>query len=118
MLLAVLLASVFLFVFWPMLCILIRSLWDGKGISYDAYAAVWNQYRGNLWNSVFVGVCASLLHCLFHGGSPVPCHKTGAARMLCMALLLITMVSLPLYPPWPIYSPMDAGDGLRTGCWG
>ena len=59
-LLAVLLASVFLFVFWPMLCILIRSLWDGKGISYDAYAAVWNQYRGNLWNSVFVGVCASL----------------------------------------------------------
>ena len=61
LLLAILMASVFLFVFWPMLCILIRSLWDGKSISYDAYAAVWNQYRGNLWNSVFVGVCASLL---------------------------------------------------------
>ena len=30
LLLAVLLASLFLFVFWPMLCILIRSLWDGN----------------------------------------------------------------------------------------
>lgn len=46
LLLAVLLASLFLFVFWPMLCILIRSLWDGKSISYDSYASVWNQYRG------------------------------------------------------------------------
>ena len=29
LLLAFLLSGVFLFVFWPMLCILIRSLWDG-----------------------------------------------------------------------------------------
>ena len=95
-LLAVLLASVFLFVFWPMLCILIRSLWDGKGISYDAYAAVWNQYRGNLWNSVFVGVCASLLCTAFSTAAALfLATRRGAVRMLCMALLLITMVSPP-----------------------
>lgn len=96
LLLAVLLASVFLFVFWPMLCILIRSLWDGKGISYDAYAAVWNQYRGNLWNSVFVGVCASLLCTAFSTAAALfLATRRGAVRMLCMALLLITMVSPP-----------------------
>ena len=77
LLLAVLLASVFLFVFWPMLCILIRSLWDGKSISYDAYAAVWNQYRGNLWNSVFVGVCASLLCTAFPRRQPCSWPQDG-----------------------------------------
>ena len=93
---AVLLASVFLFVFWPMLCILIRSLWDGKSISYDAYASVWNQYRGNLWNSVFVGICASLLCTAFSTAAALfLATRRGAVRLLCMALLLITMVSPP-----------------------
>ena len=96
LLLAFLLSGVFLFVFWPMLCILIRSLWDGKSLSYDAYAAVWNQYRGNLWNSVFVGVCASLLCTAFSTAAALfLATRRGAVRLFCMALLLITMVSPP-----------------------
>ena len=96
LLLAVLLASLFLFVFWPMLCILIRSLWDGKSISYDSYASVWNQYRGNLWNRVFVCICASLLCTAFSTAAALfLATRRGAVRLLCMALLLITMVSPP-----------------------
>lgn len=79
-----------------MLCILIRSLWDGKSISYDSYASVWNQYRGNLWNSVFVGICASLLCTAFSTAAALfLAARRGAVRLLCMALLLITMVSPP-----------------------
>ncbi len=86
-LLAVLLASVFLFVFWPMLCILIRSLWDGKGISYDTYAAVWNQYReisGTVCSWASAHPCCALT---FPRRQPCSWPQDGElSGMLCMAL--------------------------------
>ena len=77
-LLAVLLASVFLFVFWPMLCILIRSLWDGKGISYGRICCCLEPVQGKSLEQCVRG-CLRIpaVHCLFHGGSPVPYHKNG-----------------------------------------
>ena len=69
LILLLLLGAVCLFILWPMLCILLRSLGDGEGgFSLAAYAEVWQRYRGNLWNSIFVGVLSSL-SALF---SPLP----------------------------------------------
>lgn len=51
---------------------------------------------GNLCNSVFVGICASLLCTAFSTAAALfLATRRGAVRLLCMALLLITMVSPP-----------------------
>lgn len=96
MLILGLLASVCLFVLWPMICIFIKSIWDGETLGYAAYKTVWGQYRHNLWNSVFVGVCCALLCTAFSTAAALfIATRRGAVRILCMALLLITMVSPP-----------------------
>ena len=96
LLLSVLLISLCLFVLWPMVCILLKSLWDGENLSYTAYISVWQQYRTNLWNSVFVGVCSALLCTVFSTAAALfLATRRGAARLICLALLLITMVSPP-----------------------
>lgn len=97
LILLLLLGAVCLFVLWPMLCILLRSLGDGEGgFSLAAYAEVWQRYRGNLWNSIFVGVLSSLLCTLFSTAAAVfIATRKGWVKIACMALLLITMVSPP-----------------------
>lgn len=96
LLLAGLLASVCVFVLWPMVRILLQSLWDGKSMSPSAYTAVWLQYRNNLWNSVFVGVCSALLCTAFSTATALfLATRRGAVRLICLGLLLITMVSPP-----------------------
>lgn len=91
-----LLGSVLLFVLWPMVCILVKSLWDGEKVGLAAYEAVWSQYGTNLWNSVFTGVCAALLCTLFSTAAAIfLASSRGAVKAACMALLLITMVSPP-----------------------
>lgn len=95
--LLLLLGSICLFVLWPMLCILLRSLGDGEGgLTLAAYAEVWNCYRENLWNSVFVGVLSALLCTIFSTATAIFIStRRGWVRFVCMALLLITMVSPP-----------------------
>lgn len=97
LILLLLLGAVCFFILWPMLCILLRSLGDGEGgFSLAAYAEVWQRYRGNLWNSVFVGVLSSLLCTLFSTAAAVfIATRKGWVKIACMALLLITMVSPP-----------------------
>lgn len=97
LILLLLLGAVCLFILWPMLCILLRSLGDGEGgFSLAAYAEVWQRYRGNLWNSIFVGVLSSLLCTLFSTAAAVfIATRKGWVKIACMALLLITMVSPP-----------------------
>lgn len=96
LLLALLLSSVCLFVLWPMVCILIRSMWDGRLLSHEAYASVWRQHRDHLWNSVFVGICSALLCTVFSTGAALfLATRRGIVRLLCLGLLLITMVSPP-----------------------
>ena len=91
-----LLGSVLLFVLWPMVCILVKSLWDGEKVGLAAYEAVWSQYGTNLWNSVFTGVCAALLCTLFSTAAAIfLASSRGAVKAACMALLLVTMVSPP-----------------------
>lgn len=95
--LLLLLGSICLFVLWPMLCILLRSLGDGEGgLTLAAYAEVWSRYRENLWNSVFVGVLSALLCTVFSTAAAIfIATRRGWVKMACMALLLITMVSPP-----------------------
>lgn len=97
LILLLLLGAVCLFILWPMLCILLRSLGDGEGgFSLAAYTEVWQRYRGNLWNSIFVGVLSSLLCTLFSTAAAVfIATRKGWVKIACMALLLITMVSPP-----------------------
>ena len=91
-----LLGSVCLFVLYPMVCILLRSLQGGEGLSLAAYQMVWNQYRVNLWNSVFVGVLtAGFCTILSTATALFLSTRKGWSKLLCMGLLLITMVSPP-----------------------
>ena len=96
LLLLVLFLSICLFVLYPMVCILLRSLQGGEGLSLQLYADVWEQYRGNLYNSVFTAVCVALL-CTVFSLSAALLLSTGSGwgRALGMGLLLITMVSPP-----------------------
>lgn len=92
-----LLGSVCLFVLYPMVCILLRSLSDGAGgLTLDSYAQVWAQYRTSLGNSVFTALCTSALSTLFSLSSALLVSTgRGWRRGLGMGLLLITMVSPP-----------------------
>lgn len=91
-----LLGSVCLFVLYPMVCILLRSLQGDEGISLTAYQMVWNQYRTNLWNSIFVGVLtAGFCTILSTATALFLSTRKGWSKLLCMGLLLITMVSPP-----------------------
>lgn len=93
--LALLLGAVCLFVLLPIVCIFLRSL-QGEGGWFAAYRAVWQQYRGNLWNSVFVGVLTALLCTLFSVSAALfLATRKGWGKLLCMAILLVTMVSPP-----------------------
>ena len=96
LILLVLFLSICLFVLYPMVCILLRSLQGGEGLSLQLYADVWEQYRGNLYNSVFTAVCVALL-CTVFSLSAALLLSTGSGwgRALGMGLLLITMVSPP-----------------------
>lgn len=90
-----LLGAVCLFVLLPIACIFLRSL-QGEGGWLATYRAVWQQYRDNLWNSVFVGVLTALLCTLFSVSAALfLATRKGWGKLLCMAILLITMVSPP-----------------------
>lgn len=96
LLLLALLGSVCLFVFYPMLCILLRSFQGGGSFGTGAYQAVWEQYRVNLWNSVFVGVLTAVFCTILSVSTALfIATRRGWVRLLCMGLLLITMVSPP-----------------------
>lgn len=92
-----LLGSVCLFVLYPMVCILLRSLSSGAGgLSLDSYVQVWSQYQTSLRNSVFTALCTSALSTLFSLSSALLVSTgRGWRRGLGMGLLLITMVSPP-----------------------
>lgn len=92
-----LLGSVCLFVLYPMVCILLRSLSSGAGgLTLDSYVQVWSQYQTSLRNSVFTALCTSALSTLFSLFSALLVSTgRGWRRGLGMGLLLITMVSPP-----------------------
>ena len=92
-----LLGSVCLFVLYPMVCILLRSLSSGAGgLTLDSYVQVWSQYQTSLRNSVFTALCTSALSTLFSLSSALLVSTgRGWRRGLGMGLLLITMVSPP-----------------------
>lgn len=92
-----LLGSVCLFVLYPMVCILLRSLSSGAGgLTLDSYVQVWSQYQTSLCNSVFTALCTSALSTLFSLSSALLVSTgRGWRRGLGMGLFLITMVSPP-----------------------
>lgn len=96
LILLVLLASICLFVLYPMICILLRSMAGEEGLTLAVYGKVWEQYRTSLYNSVFTAVFAAVLCTLFSVSTALLISTgSGWRRGLGMALLLITMVSPP-----------------------
>lgn len=97
LLLCLLLGAVCLFILYPVLCLFLRSLQGAHGgLSAEMYAAVWRQYGTSLWNSLFVGVLTALLCTVFSVATALFLStKRGWIKLLCMALLLVTMVSPP-----------------------
>lgn len=97
LLILLLLGSVCLFVLYPILCILLRSLRDGAGgLTLELYAQVWEQYRTSLKNSVFTAACTAVLSTVFSiSAALLVSTGSGWRRNVGMGLLLITMVSPP-----------------------
>lgn len=96
LILLALLASICLFILYPMVCILWRSLQDGGGVSFAMYAHVWRKYRQSLYNSVLTATCTALLCTAFSvAAALLTATGKGWLRVLGMGLLLITMVSPP-----------------------
>ncbi|WP_253290765.1 iron ABC transporter permease [Pseudoflavonifractor sp. MSJ-37] len=93
-----LLGSVCLFVLWPMTCILLRSLHlsGGDGFTLSSYVQVWTKYQSALRNSLFIGIVSALLCTLFSVSAAVFLStRRGWMKGLCMAVLLVCMVSPP-----------------------
>ena len=96
LILLLLLGGICLFVLYPMLCILWRSLQGEGGITAEMYGVVWEQYRKSLYNSVFTASCTAILCTIFSTATALLISTgQGWRRTLGMGLLLITMVSPP-----------------------
>lgn len=96
LILLALLASICLFILYPMVSILLRSLRGEDGLTLAMYGTVLRQYRQNLYNSVFTAAWSSLLCTLFSlSAALLIATGSGWRRALGMGLLLITMVSPP-----------------------
>lgn len=96
-LILILVGSIFLFVLYPMIQLILRSLLqDDGGYSFATYSMVWRQYGGSLWNSIWVGVVTAVFSTAISLGTALLISTTrGWIRGLALALLLITMVSPP-----------------------
>lgn len=88
--------SILVFVVYPLGCILVWSLQGPDGLTLANYTKVWTTERAALGRSVFVGLCTSVLCTLISVAfSLFISTQRGWRRGLCMALLLLIMVSPP-----------------------
>ncbi len=88
--------SIIVFVVYPLACILLWSGQGSDGFTLANYAKVWTDERAALGRSVFVGIFTSLLCTLISVAfSLFIATQRGWRRGLCMALLLLIMVSPP-----------------------
>lgn len=92
-----LLAAVCVFILYPAGCVLLRGLQSEAGTpSLEQYARVWTDYRQSLLNSVFTGAATALLStALAAAVALVAATRRGKARLFCMGMLFVTMVSPP-----------------------
>lgn len=97
LLLLVILASVCLFVLYPLLCIARRStLAEDGGWTLSFYWQAWEKYAQTLWNSIFVATLSAIFCTVFSVATAlVVSSSKGWVRILGMAIILITMVSPP-----------------------
>ena len=88
--------SILLFVVYPLACIFVWSLQGPDGLTFANYVKVWTSERVALQRSIFVGLCTSVLCTLISVAfSLFISTQRGWRRGLCMALLLLIMVSPP-----------------------
>lgn len=92
-----LLGSVGLFVLYPMIQLILRSLREADGgYGLSSYLRVWEQYRPSLWNSIWVALATAVLSTVISAATALVIATTrGWIRILAMGVLLITMVSPP-----------------------
>lgn len=97
LLILILIGSVLLFILFPMIQLSRRSLLEADGgYGLSTYLRVWEQYRGTLWNSIWVALSTAILSTVISAGTALVISTTrGWVRMAAMALLLITLVSPP-----------------------
>ena len=92
----VLLASICLFVLYPIVCIFRQSVIGEQGLSLEAYVDVWKGYRTSLWNSLFTSVLTAFFCTVLSIATALVISSSrGALKLLLMGIILITMVSPP-----------------------
>ena len=94
--LAVLLGGLLLFVGYPIVCILLRSIKGEAGPTPDAYLAVWNQYGTSFRHSLFVALCGAASSTVFSVAAALCIASSkGWRRKLLMGIVMMAMVSPP-----------------------
>lgn len=93
-LLFTLLFLICLFILYPIACIFLHSFQSSGRFSLGNYIEVWKTHRVNLRNSMFTAILTSVI-CTFLSVCVTLFTSTrkGKGRLLCIALLLIAMVS-------------------------
>ena len=89
-------AGVCLFILWPMLCIVLRSLNGENGPTMQHYMTVIRNYGDSLLNSVFVALSVSVITTLISLCAALYISTgQGWKKRVCLLILLMTMVSPP-----------------------
>ena len=90
------LGSVFLFIFYPLFCVFLRSFHSADGFTLSQYAKVISDESTALWRSVFVGSITSVLCTILSVVFALFIStRKGWQKYLFMALLIVIMVSPP-----------------------
>lgn len=96
LLLLVLLGGICVFILYPIVCILLRSVQGAEGLTAEAYREVWQRYGTSLWNSLWTGCVTAVLCTLLSVAAALTISTSrGWVKTLLMGIILITMVSPP-----------------------
>ena len=106
--LAALMAIVFLFIMYPLLCIVKQSIMGDGVFSFTAYESIFDKNLHLLKNSVFVALLSAVLSTVLATAAAFSVRFTfkGLSKAL-MGILLISMVS----PPFISQGVVGDGDG-------
>ncbi|HIW21319.1 MAG TPA: iron ABC transporter permease [Candidatus Dorea intestinavium] len=92
----VLIVAILLFILYPILCVVLRSVKTPTGISFSIYQELFGKNKKLLWNSVFVAFLAGVFSTLLSVAvASFVVFLKPKAKAIFSTFLLITMVSPP-----------------------
>lgn len=96
LIIAALILSVLLFILYPIVCVVIRSVKSPAGVSFDVYKDLFGKNKKLLWNSVFVAFLSGIFSTILSVAvASFVVFMNKRLKIIFSTFLLITMVSPP-----------------------